>query len=891
MHSTTPAALRRPRAPLARIAVVLLALVGVPGIGVGSLAGTADAATPTLAASGSATGLGAARAASLGGVVFLDCNENGVQDLKAEFDQRPDGGYRITLERVGGRDAREASSGRQNQFAFDDVQAGTYVVSLRLTSARYRATTTTRRDVTVGPTGSTTGAFVDFGLIDAKGNSACPRSASAGSATGASAGAAPSGAYEQRLPGSTPALASSSGVPSSLAPSGASSAAAAAVGATATSVAATATTVAATATAAAYDRAMASMAATATAVAPTRTPVPTARLSAAAPRTARFDLQAVVDANGPDRLDVLAQGAFVSADAAGGRAGGDLLSLRIQRNDRVDDVVVTGGKAYRQTYGEPHWREVPFDEVRTELGYLIPLDMVTALRCVGWATEEGPVPVDGHPTTLFTGEVDALRLWEPATAPAPRAQSGGTSACTAPPTAGAQASRTAAYVYQSAQLQAWVDVADGKIRAEHLVARIQPPITDPKVVPAALDFQAVLRFSDVDLPMTIQAPALPPPPPPPTPAPAAPVVIQPAPAAPRAPATPTAVPPTPTAVPTEEPAPPTPEPEPVPSEPDTTVQDQVLAAERALSRLALGGQPRTASTATGTEIVLDVPWRSQLIDTPYTPTSSGPAALASVLEAYGVDVPVVDLRALMNGLDSNYNPAVAPKIETVAKVAERGGLTVVDLYRGPRFREWTVEQVREKLRRGYPVATIVQGTTLPGGTPTGTARERYVVIVGLDGDDLLYHDPAYADAGAGALRRMSARTLEQAWLAASMPRQAMALAQGTAAASLLDVAQVRPEPTRQVEIPSPTAVEIVQVPIVTIEPVVEDVVPDASWTLPVHPALVMFWSGLVLVLVALFLRCIRWSAPLASRQSRRNKRGPRRSLLAGRAPVPSGQSL
>ena len=124
-------------------------------------------------------------------------------------------------------------------------------------------------------------------------------------------------------------------------------------------------------------------------------------------------------------------------------------------------------------------------------------------------------------------------------------------------------------------------------------------------------------------------------------------------------------------------------------------------------------------------------------------------------------------------------------------------------------------------------------------------------------------DPAYADAGAGALRRMSGRTLEQAWLAATMPRQAMALARGTEAAGLLDGALPQPEPTPLPVTPVSTVAEIVPVPMVTIAPV-EPLVQAAStdsWALPVHPALVSFWLGLVLMLLALLMRCIHWRAP------------------------------
>src|SRR3712207_8388161 len=54
-----------------------------------------------------------------------------------------------------------------------------------------------------------------------------------------------------------------------------------------------------------------------------------------------------------------------------------------------------------------------------DLGLLVPLDAITALRCIGQATEEGPVHVDGVLTTLFTAEVDARRLWDPGWQSAP----------------------------------------------------------------------------------------------------------------------------------------------------------------------------------------------------------------------------------------------------------------------------------------------------------------------------------------------------------------------------------------------------------------------------------------------------------------------------------------
>ena len=892
------------------------------------------------------------RIRSIGGVVFLDCNENGVQDQRVEFDERPDSGYEVTLERVDGSNSNGATgqtSTRQNRFTFDNLQTGTYVVALRISSSRYRATTATRREITIG---STFGAVVDFGIVDTRGESDCTEAAEATATIAARAtgtAAVRSGQIQPGQPADERRR-----------------------NATATAAASTATATAATATA------------VATRFTPTPTPTPPAtataipsqRLDAAYPRAARFMMQAVVNPRGPNRIDMLAEGALIGTEVEvvtsdGRRVGTEQLSMRIRRNDRVDDIVVTATQAYRQSEGDEFWREVTYEEIRNELGLLVPFDAITALRCVTRATENGQTVVDDAVATLFYADVDALRLWEtsvrpryggggggggstggpagpvgpngqgagnqlgiggltagnqaafgalspgnqsgnqPGTQPGgqpgsqPGAQagsqpggglvSGGQSStslvggtlprggtrpvCTPPAAVEPQPGQGAAYVYQTVQLQAWIGTEDGKIRAERFTSRILPPISDPKQIPDPLEFEAVLTFWDVNLPMTILPPAVPTPTPLPTMPPAP--VAAPGTASGTAPGNGSVVPPPgngqpgqaptpglspdfltpaplpPEGLPPEGPPPDVEEGAPPVGEPPTQ-REQVLAAERALVALATGGQPRTGSVARGNQIQLDVPWRSQLDNTAYAGTNSGPASLASSLGAYGIDVAVPDLRALMNGLDSNYSPGSQPRVETIARVAERGGLNVLDLYRGPRFNEWTVEQVRESLRRGYPVVTLVQGAVLPGGTPPGAARERFVTIIGMDGEELIYHDPAYPDEGAGAARRITPRTLEQAWLAASTPRLGMALAQGPDARGLLDVARGQPEPGQLVGTPSPSPDLTATVPVVaTIAPPAPPAAPDNPWGLPVHPVLIVFWVVLVLLLLAILLRSLR----------------------------------
>jgi hypothetical protein len=318
------------------------------------------------------------RIRTIGGIVFLDCNENGIQDLQVEFDRRPStGDYEITLERIDGRNALTPTTNRQNRFSFDNLDSGTYLVALRISDARLRATTTTRREVTIG---TTFGANVDFGVFDTSGNSDCARAANqtatvvlgtataqanrtatvvdatsqAVVATAISRGGGATGPNGQPLP---PATAS-------------------AVAAAATGTAARFTAVP-----------------TATAI-PTATPIPTARLERAYPRSARFLMQAIARYPDGRRIDMLAEGALIGLETiifqdSGQRVGSEQLSMRIKRNERVDDIVVTAQDAYRQRDTDDFWRAVAYDEVRNELGLLAPLDAIVALRCIARGQEGG----------------------------------------------------------------------------------------------------------------------------------------------------------------------------------------------------------------------------------------------------------------------------------------------------------------------------------------------------------------------------------------------------------------------------------------------------------------------------------------------------------------------
>ncbi len=603
-----------------------------------------------------------------------------------------------------------------------------------------------------------------------------------------------------------------------------------AVAATSVAVQSTSQTVRAAATSAArqaQERAAAT--GTARASTPIRTPTPTLgprraaaqRLAGVTPRLMKFKMEAVTLHSGDQRVDTAAEGLIIVPDK---------LSMNIIRNGVEESLVIIGTTAYRKGPSTRNvWRSVDFPAIRREIELLAPLDALRALRFLEYA-DEGPIAiVDEVPTTYYDGEVNTIALWSvlrpPESLPQP--------------------------IYREMRLQAWVAREDRIIRAERITANILLPIADPSAIPEPIIFDALFAFMEPERPFNIVPPIIPtstpslaeleatrtarieaaapkPGAPPGTPLPGAPEAEEPLVA--------------------EEPTP-----EPPPEIGAPSQREQMLAAERALVAIATGGQPRTGSTARGNTILLDVPFRTQQDGTAYAETNAGIASLAMTLGAYGIDVAVSDLRALANGLEGNFSAANRTRIETLTRIAERGGLNVMDLYRGPRFNEWTVEQVRENIRRGFPVVTLVQGAVLPGGTPPGASRERFITIIGIDNDEIIYHDPAYPDEGTGAARRMSARTLEQAWLAASTPRLGAAFSQGPEARGLLDVARV---PIVATATPAPPPA-VATVPVVgTIEPTPAPGPPEGLLG-GVPPLLIFFWLILVILLVAILIRSLR----------------------------------
>ncbi|MBI2942506.1 MAG: C39 family peptidase [Chloroflexi bacterium] len=194
--------------------------------------------------------------------------------------------------------------------------------------------------------------------------------------------------------------------------------------------------------------------------------------------------------------------------------------------------------------------------------------------------------------------------------------------------------------------------------------------------------------------------------------------------------------------------------------------------------------------ADGYTMLLDIPFRSQFDDSPYAAANCGPASLAMVLEAFGIQAPTERLRAIVNRLQgtSGYNDGVA--LDFLQVIAEESGLAASGLRDQTGYHRWTVDEIRAQIARGWPVITLVHYRSLPGNEGSRSVSDHYVVVVGANREGVFVHDPAFADAQ-GARRFIADAQLRQAWADSSIPQQAAAIGPGPnqlplATAQLLD---------------------------------------------------------------------------------------------------------
>lgn len=203
---------------------------------------------------------------------------------------------------------------------------------------------------------------------------------------------------------------------------------------------------------------------------------------------------------------------------------------------------------------------------------------------------------------------------------------------------------------------------------------------------------------------------------------------------------------------------------------------RLITSFEALRETAGGGSTsQLKSWATESSLVLGVPFRTQIDGTSFSLVNCGPASLAMVLIAFGLDVDPPSVRDYLNNLIGNYDTEQGTSLYVLARIAREAGLTTFGTSAG--LQGWSIEAIREQIRAGHPVITLTKYRFLPGHFGSVTDFEHYIVITGLAGEDFVYNDAAFStEYGYNLL--ISPSQLERAWAASSNPRHAVAIGFG-----------------------------------------------------------------------------------------------------------------
>jgi hypothetical protein len=203
---------------------------------------------------------------------------------------------------------------------------------------------------------------------------------------------------------------------------------------------------------------------------------------------------------------------------------------------------------------------------------------------------------------------------------------------------------------------------------------------------------------------------------------------------------------------------------------------RLITSFEALSQTGNGGTAtQLKSWATETSLVLGVPFRTQIDGTSFSLVNCGPASLAMVLIAFGLDVDPPSVRDYLNYLVGNYDTEAGTSLYVLSRIAREAGLSTFGTSSG--LQGWTIDAVREQVRAGHPVITLTKYRFLPGHFGSVTDFDHYIVITGLAGEDFVYNDAAYStEYGYNLL--ISPAQLQRAWAASSVPRHAVAVGFG-----------------------------------------------------------------------------------------------------------------
>jgi len=538
---------------------------------------------------------------------------------------------------------------------------------------------------------------------------------------------------------------------------------------------------------------------------PTATPSLAEQFAASVPlRSAHFRLLGRGDDNG-QVTDFLAEGNGLEPDR---------LDMQMVINGQEQNVIAVGDKAYVRNVGEELWQPTDVSALRRLHGALSPLGVLTLpnLSKQVLAVRAGELEeIDGGMAQRY--EVDI----GPSPSGSPSAESGQLEVL-------------------GGLIEVWIYPYPGPfyglIYQVHLQLAVPSTTQDQsgRVEPAWLD--SWTRYSEHNAAFSINAPQAIAQPAPPLPAPA-PVPGRPAGPSGGGPA------PAPRAVPKPQgsgPEPPAPAPATSPETQAVEIPlERSLAADRALQALAGGTGPRAGSRLDPDGVLLAVPWRSQLGPVGLGPSTDGAASIGMILEAFGVTAGTADLQALAETWQPSWGPTEPVQLRTLVRIGERGWLHPLGPTVGSVDGEWSAALARDLLRRGYPVLALVRPELLSPPASTGQP-DRYVVLMGFEGDHLLYHDPYSPD---GAARKALSADLDQAWESAIRPRQGMAFGFGASVAGLLDSA-ARQVPTATAAKPAASVVSEAPPPTATAQPITESVEVASSTPGGLHPALMAF---------------------------------------------------
>jgi Peptidase C39 family len=180
---------------------------------------------------------------------------------------------------------------------------------------------------------------------------------------------------------------------------------------------------------------------------------------------------------------------------------------------------------------------------------------------------------------------------------------------------------------------------------------------------------------------------------------------------------------------------------------------------------------------TATRVLSQPVYRTQKDGSRYQNSDCGPAALGMILDAYGVDLPTLELRRLTHTYQGTWPGRGGTALQYMAHVADDFGVPVHGLYDVPdeQFHRWSLDDITDQVRLGRWVVPLVRYNLLPGHESTGVRTGHYIVIYRAQDDGFVYDDPAYDPIDEGQGRWISAAQLDKAMDPVLVPRQAMAL--------------------------------------------------------------------------------------------------------------------